>query len=313
MPTLIIGGAGFIGASLARKLVAAGERVVCMDTNLDPWHLQETASRVTLVRGDISHFDEIAGAVAEHRIDQIACLAYVLAAASEVHLHLGVRVNVLGMNNVFEAARLAGVSKVLYASSVAYHGANPSPNASRIAEDSPARPLGVYGWQKQFNEYMAARYAQAHGMTMVAVRPAVVIGPGRRLGHIGHAQMINESALGRPVRIAAAPEARAALVHVDDVAELFFALARARIIRHAAYHTGAEGVSYAGLADLVRRFIPAADIAFDPPAPRPPDYGYGLSYHYDHALAREEFGYRLPPLAERVRETIDAMRRMAAR
>lgn len=308
MSVLIIGGTGFIGASLARRLAGAGETVVCMDTSLDPWHLRETATRVKLVRGDISQFDEVAAAILENRVNQVVCLAYVLSAASETALHLGVRVNVLGMDNVFEAARLMGVRKVLYASSVAYHGANPSPEASTITEETPARPLGAYGWQKQFNEVMAARYAKAHGMTMVAVRPPVVFGPGRRLGQIAQAQMINEAALGRPVRVPARPKARAALVYVDDVAELFFLLATAPSIRHAAYLTGGEVVSYERLADIVRELIPSAEISFDPVAT---STGYGLSYDYDHTRAREEFGYRLPSLAERVRDSINATRTIA--
>ncbi|MDA0240116.1 MAG: NAD(P)-dependent oxidoreductase [Proteobacteria bacterium] len=310
MPILVIGGAGFIGASLVRKLVAAGRGVVCLDANPDPWFLGEALAQVTLVRGDMAYFDELAAVIAEHRIDQVICVAYMLAGASEAALHAGVRVNVMGLDNVFKAARLAAIKLVLFASSVTYHGTNPSPEVTRITEESPAKPLGAYGWQKQFNEVMAARYAAQFGMTIVAVRPPIVFGPGRRQGHIGQAQLINEPAVGNPVQLAANPDAKAAMVYVDDVAELFFKLAMVPEIKHAAYLTGGYVVSYAELATLVRRFVPAAEITFASPPQRGPDYAYGLSFDYDHSRARAEFGYDLPALADRVRDSINGSRSM---
>ncbi|MBM3511117.1 MAG: NAD(P)-dependent oxidoreductase [Alphaproteobacteria bacterium] len=306
MTTLIIGGTGFIGASLARKLIAAGEAVVCMDATLDPWHLRDTAAKVALVQGDVAQFDDVARAIAERQADRVVNLAYILSAESENALHRAVRVNLLGMDNVFEAARLAGIKRVVYASSVAFHGANPSPQPTRIDEDSPAQPLGVYGRHKQMNEAMAERYAARYGVDVVAVRPPVVFGPGRRLGQIAHAEMINQPALGHPYRMAASAEARVALIHVDDVAELFFRLVTAGRVRHAAYHTGGHLVSNGELAEIVRRLIPEAAIAFDPPA-APPAH-FGLSFVYDHARAQAEFGYAPAPLALRVHETIAATR-----
>ena len=310
MSILIVGGAGFIGASLARKLVSAGRDVVCLDTNLDPWHLGDTAAQVQLIQGYMAHLDEIASVIADQDVDQVICVAYMLAGASETNLHAGVRVNVLGPDNVFEAACLGGIKRVLFASSVTYHGTNPDPTVTRIDENAPANPLGAYGWQKQFNEAMAVRYADQFGMTISAVRPAIVFGPGRRLGHVGHAQLINEPALGNPIRLAADPEAKAAVVHVDDVAELFFRLATAQTINHAAYLTGGHVVSYSDLAGLVRQFVPTAEISFDPPPDRGPDYGYGLSFDYDHSRAKAEFGYTLPPLADRVLDGINGSRAM---
>ena len=308
MSILVIGGAGFIGASLVRKLVAARQDVVCMDTNIDPWHLGAVAAQIEVVRGDMVHFDELAATIAVHRVDQIICVAYMLAGASEAALHAGVRVNVLGLDNVFEAARLAGIKRVLFASSVTYHGTNPSPSPVRITENSPANPLGAYGWQKQFNEAMAARYASQFGMTIAAVRPPIVFGPGRRQGHIGHAQLINEPALGNQIRLAAA---HAAIVHVDDVVELFFKLATAKEITHAAYLAGGHIVGYEELADIVRRFIPAADITFEASPERGAEYGFGLSFDYDHGRAKAEFGYDLPPLAERVLDSMKGTRAMS--
>ena len=310
MANLVVGGAGFIGSAVVRKLVAKGREVVCVDSNLAPWHLQEAVAHVTLVRGDMVHLDEITAVISEHQVNQIICVAYLLAAESESALHAGVRVNVLGLDNVFEAARLAGIKRVLFASSVAYHGTNPARAAERINEDTPANPLGAYGWEKQINEAMAARYADQFDMTIAAVRPPIVVGPGRRQGHIGHAQLINEPALGNAVRIAADPIAQASIVHVDDVAELFCLLATADEIQHRSYLTGGHVIAYHELAEIVRGFIPDANIGFERPPERGPEYAYGLSFDYDYGRAATEFGYVMPPLKDRVRDSIERTRVM---
>ena len=157
---------------------------------------------------------------------------------------------------------------------------------------------------------MAARYAARFGMTIAAVRPPIVFGPGRRQGHIGQAQLINEPALGNPIRVAADPAAKAAMVYVDDVAELFFRLATASTIDHAAYLTGGYVVSYDELANTVRNLVPEAKISFDAAQDRGPDYGYGLSFDYDHSRAKVEFGYDLPPFIDRVRDSMNGTRAM---
>ena len=134
---------------------------------------------------------------------------------------------------------------------------------------------------------------------------------GGRQGHIGHAQLINEPALGNPIRLAADPAAHAAIVHVDDVAELFFKLATADQITHAAYLAGGHVVGYEELAGIVRKFVPAADITFEAPPERGAEYGFGLSFDYDHGRAKAEFGYNLPPLADRVLDSMNGTRAMS--
>ena len=95
------------------------------------------------------------------------------------------RVNVRGTYNVFEAARLAGVKRVVYASSgstvSAIEREQPYRDlvAGRLPEtatwpllthESPVRPNGLYGCSKVWGETLARHYAQAHGMSVICVR-----------------------------------------------------------------------------------------------------------------------------------------------
>jgi nucleoside-diphosphate-sugar epimerase len=122
MPVLVIGGSGFIGPRLIRRLAARGNTpVVCMDLNPGAASFAELADRVTVIRGDVTRFEDVMRAVIEVKPDRLINLAYGIG-AGEGNPHRGLRLDILGMDNCFEAARLAGVKRVVYASSIAVSG-----------------------------------------------------------------------------------------------------------------------------------------------------------------------------------------------
>ena len=72
-----------------------------------------------MVRGDITEIEDIIGAIIDHGADMVINMAYVFGSDPDPAPQESVRVNVMGMNNAFEAARLTGVGRVLFASSIA--------------------------------------------------------------------------------------------------------------------------------------------------------------------------------------------------
>lgn len=76
--------------------------------------------------------------------------------------------NIIGLHNFFEAARAAGVSRVVYASSV--HAVGFYPRNRRIDTGEPVRPDGFYGLSKVFGEGMAALYADKFGLRSLSIR-----------------------------------------------------------------------------------------------------------------------------------------------
>src|SRR4030095_12432099 len=115
MSVLVIGATGFIGPRLIRKLEARGESVVGMDLNPAPATFAGVPVGAPVVRGDITQFEDVMRTVLDVKPDRLINLAYGLG-AGEGNPHQVMRLDILGMDNCFEAARLAGVKRVVYAS-----------------------------------------------------------------------------------------------------------------------------------------------------------------------------------------------------
>ena len=143
MSILVIGGTGFIGPRLIRKLVARGEDVVCMDINPGGGALADVPLRAPVLRGDVTRFEDVMRAVLEVKPERLINLAYGLG-AGEGNPHQVFLLDVLGMDNCFEAARLAGVRRIVYASSIAVSGQQ-SHFGDRLAnEDDPTYGTSQY-------------------------------------------------------------------------------------------------------------------------------------------------------------------------
>jgi len=134
MSVLVIGGTGFIGPRLIRRLVARGEDVVCMDVNPFAASLSDVGLRAPVVRGDVTQFEDVMRTVLDVKPDRLINLAYGLG-AGEGNPHQVMRLDILGMDNCFEAARLAGVRRVVYASSIAVSGQQSHFGDRHINED----------------------------------------------------------------------------------------------------------------------------------------------------------------------------------
>jgi len=102
MSILVFGGTGFIGPRLIKRLVARGETVVCLDLNPGTASFADLADRVTVIRGDVTQFEDVMRAVLEVKPDRLINLAYGIG-AGEGNPHQVMRLDVLGMDNCFEA------------------------------------------------------------------------------------------------------------------------------------------------------------------------------------------------------------------
>jgi nucleoside-diphosphate-sugar epimerase len=304
MAVLVIGATGFIGPRLIRRLVARGETVVGMDLNPGAVPYGNVPIGAPVVRGDVTRFEDVIRTVLDVKPERLINLAYGLG-AGEGNPHQVMRLDVLGMDNCFEAARLAGVKRVVYASSIAVSGQQRQFGDRLVTEDDPVYGTSQYAMHKIFNEFQARKYITTYGMSIVGVRPANVTGPDKVRGSVDHVQLMTEAARGKPVHLPQKGLMRL-LIHVEDIAEVFARVLLAEAPRHALYNSGGIPVSLGELADVVRGFLPDAQITFASEGGRE-DSG---NYLVDNSRLGKEFGIEYPGLHTRVLEVINDVRRV---
>jgi nucleoside-diphosphate-sugar epimerase len=303
MSVLVIGATGFIGPRLIKRLVARGETVVGMDLNPAAVPFGDVPIQAPVMRGDITQFEDVMRSVLEVKPDRLINLAYGLG-AGEGNPHQVMRLDVLGMDNCFEAARLGGVKRVVYASSIAVSGQQSHFGDRPAKEDDPTYGTSQYAMHKIFNEFQAGKYIKNYGMSITGVRPANVTGPDKVRGSTDHVQIMVDAARGKPVHLPKKGLMRL-MIHVEDIAEVFTRVLLADAPRHHLYNSGGIPVSLGELADIVRRFLPDAQITFDQEGGREESGNYLV----DNSRLGQEFGIEYPGLHTRVLEVINDVRR----
>lgn len=178
---LITGGASLVGSHLTDQLLEQGAAKVVVFDNLSLGsqdvigHLQGE-KRVQFVRGDIRRIEQLLEAL--QGVDGIFAVAGFLTLPLSADPWMGIDVNVRGMHTVVEAARWAGVKKVVFSSSAAVYG---SPEG-RVEETTPfnvgpLQPGGaIYGASKIIGEQLCRLYSQRYGIDYVALRYSTVYG-----------------------------------------------------------------------------------------------------------------------------------------
>ncbi len=303
MSILVIGGAGFIGRRMIPILAAAGSEITCMDIDVAgaTSAFAELGDNVTVVRGDVTQFDDVIGAVQESRAERLINLSYFIG---ELAPHTAFKLDVQGMDNCFEAARRCNVRHTVFASSLAVSGPQVKFGERPVDETDERHGNTQYAVNKIINEWQAHDYRRAYAMTITCVRPANVTGPDKKFGSIDHVNCMCQPARGQPVAFPHA-DAMRCIIHVEDMAEAFARVLLADAPRHETYNSGGTTLSLGELAGLVREFLPDAEINFEAQSG-----GRDISSNYliDNTRLVEEFGVQYAPLRQRVKEVINAVR-----
>lgn len=172
---LVTGGAGFIGSHLVHELVNRNQRVRVLD-NFSTGrrdNLAQVQDRIEIVEGDIRDSAVLASAMSgvDYVLHQAALASVTLSVDDPMGTHA---VNVTGTLNVLQAARAAGVRRVVFASSCAVYGNDP-----RLPkrEDMAAAPLSPYAASKLAGEAYCRAFTEVYGLPTVALRYFNVFGP----------------------------------------------------------------------------------------------------------------------------------------
>lgn len=172
---VVTGGAGFIGSHIVDALVSAGHEVRVID-DLRTGHRDNIAhhgDNITFVEGSITDMETLQDVCAG--ADAIVHQAAIASVPESIeHPVVSHAVNVTGTLNVFEVARMLGIDRVVYASSAAVYGDDPSLPKHEAMSHKPQSP---YALHKCMNEYYAALYYERYGLTTVGLRYFNVFGP----------------------------------------------------------------------------------------------------------------------------------------
>jgi nucleoside-diphosphate-sugar epimerase len=177
MKYLVTGGAGFIGSHLVDILIKNGHLVRVLDdfssgsrANLDSVC---ASPLLEVVEGDVRDAELVGRLVAgTDGIFHQAALVSVQQSLEQPALSFDI--NVRGTVVVLESARLAGIKRVVLASSAAVYGDGAK---SPLSEDAPTNPLTPYALDKRSIEHYAALYHRLYGLETVALRYFNVYGP----------------------------------------------------------------------------------------------------------------------------------------
>lgn len=188
MRILITGAAGFIGSTLAHRLLDRGDEVLGYDNLNDYYDVRLKQARLDRLRPRAG-FSFIKAALEERAALDAAFDAFQPQRVVNLAAQAGVRyslenprayidANIVGFLNVLEACRHKGVEHLVYASSSSVYGANRK--LPFAVEDSVDHPVSLYAASKKANELMAHTYSHLFGLPTTGLRFFTVYGPWGR-------------------------------------------------------------------------------------------------------------------------------------
>jgi len=178
MAVLVTGVNGLVGLHTARILLDEGLEVVGYDQNRsgELAFYPGVAERITFVWGDITQLGHLLETVERYKVKDVIHLASLRneVVYREFPTEL-FRVNIGGMQNILELARMGKIRRVVFTSTAAVYGKMENPNKS-IPEDFPQNPVGIYANSKAMCESLIRSYRNVYGVDAFVLRPSRVYG-----------------------------------------------------------------------------------------------------------------------------------------
>lgn len=302
MRALVTGGAGFIGSNLVGLLLSEGHEVTVLD-DLSSGYAENLVPGVPFVAADVSDAEAVSAAAVG--CDVVFHLAASVGNTRSIEQpRRDSEVNVLGTLAVLEAARGAGVRRVVMSSSAGIFG---ELKTLPIAEDHPQDPDSPYGVSKLAGEKMCLAYNKLYDMNNVCLRYFNVFGPRQRFDAYGNVIPIFAERMlrGEEVVIFGDGEQTRDFVNVADVARANYRAGVSATARGAFNLGSATRVTINDLVTMMTE-LAGVEAVVRHAGPRPGDVRDSLAAI---EAAREAFGYEPTVLlADGLREYIEWLR-----
>ena len=312
MKYLVTGGAGFIGSHITRALLEQGAQVRILDNfssgkreNVEALTRQFDATQFEVLEGDVRDASRVMEAVRGVEVIFHEA-AFVSVPQSMEQPQECFDVNITGTSLLFDAARKAGVRRVVVASSAAVYGES---DALPLVEETPLQPLSPYAVSKRVDEMYAELFTNSFGLEATALRYFNVYGPRQRPDSMYAAAVpifARRLLDGKPVTVFGDGGQTRDLTNIHDVV-------RANVI--AAEHPNAAGKIFNICTGLETRLLDLLDVLYRlfPDAPKPEFAATRAGDIYRSVgspqKAAQLIDFRAQvPLADGLKETVDWMK-----
>jgi UDP-glucose 4-epimerase len=309
---------GVIGAEASRKFVAEGHRPVIFARHRDDALIRDIADKVDVELGDVLDLPRLLDVIKRHKVTHIVHAAAFVGAVSAQNPALSVQVNVMGMVNVLEAARLFEVKRVVYTSAKGIYGPflgeYGHPTYKPRAEDAPKDPKRIYDSAKLMGEQAGLYYAANMGVDVVVLRFATTYGPGKtaRHGNMGVTSRIVEApAAGQPFKLAEGGDQKDDFIYNNDSALGIYLACTTEKLASRVFNIGSGiGLTLRDFERVLRRHLPKAEIEIGPGL-NFLGLPYPMSGVYDVSRAAKELGFKPQYDLERgIADYLDTLRRL---
>lgn len=308
MRYLVTGGTGFIGSYVVRQLLERGDEPVVLDADLRQGIIErvvvpEALRSLAVVQGTITDLPSVLNLLKKKKVRKIIHLAAMQIPACQDNPGQGLDSNCFGTLNMFEAARILDLEKVVWASSVAVFGAASAHGNGRIANDAPHRPNTLYGSYKSTCEQLARHYTDAYGVDTIGLRYGGVYGLGRNRGKTSFSTaMIEKAVAGEAYTVPFATDLFG-WHFVEDAAEVTIRAVDSAQTRTRSFNTHwdlrpvADGVRY------LKTLVPRAQLELEPGT-------MDIAWNVDAQVLEDELKYRpRHTMEDGIRKTVEALQK----
>lgn len=299
---LLTGSSGFIGSYIVCELIEAGHEVVGIDIKepepRSAWIQAPVAESMTLESGSVDQWGPLAAAIEKHRPSAIVhAAALVRPDILEREPFTALRINTVSSINVFEAARVFGISRVVYVSSIGVL----APRVQAVIDANhpiftatEATPDTFYGAAKISSEAFAFAYYHGLDVDIKIVRPSAAYGFGMQWPNYVR-PMVENSLEGKLTRFETGADMPRDYVHAADVAQLIRRCVDVEpdAVTDRIFHggTGRDPVTAGEVAQIARDLIPDADIEIGPGIPEEERRDALTRGRFDMSSAKEQLGF----------------------
>jgi nucleoside-diphosphate-sugar epimerase len=283
---LVTGGAGYIGSVTVGRLLTQGRAVRVLDTMMfgdGALAAHRASTALEVVQGDVRDADAIARAV--DGVDAVLHLAGLVGdPACALDPALTRAVNVDSTVTLAEAAKRAGVRRVVFASTCSVYGAA---GEDWLDETSPTGPVSLYAESNLESEALFASHLNGHGVERVLLRFATVFGASPRMRFDLVVNLLTARALRERVLEVHGGDQWRPQVHVDDVASALLLALDHPAAAGRTYNVGSDGLNLriGELAQAIAARFPDARLTVS--ETRDP-----RSYRVSFARIERELGFR---------------------